>query len=61
MDDKVSCSFCGQLTCGGLRIYGEVICPACEGRLARLDVADEDYPQWLAGLRALWEKWLQRT
>ncbi|NLM36770.1 MAG: hypothetical protein GX202_01425 [Firmicutes bacterium] len=59
MDDKVSCSFCGQLTCGGLRIHGEVICPACEKRLAKLNVADEDYPQWLAGFRTLWQKWLK--
>ncbi|HBR27943.1 MAG TPA: hypothetical protein DD789_00750 [Firmicutes bacterium] len=59
--DKVSCFFCGQLICGGLRIHGEVICPACEGRLARLGVEDEDYQQWLGCLRAIWTKWLKET
>ena len=59
MDEKVPCSFCGQLTERGLRIHGAVICPACEGRLARVTVKDEDYPQWLAAFRTLWHDWLK--
>lgn len=61
MEDQVTCCFCGQLTCGGLRIHGEVICAACEERLARLGVEDEDYDWWLACLRTLWRKWLKET
>ncbi|HHT48983.1 MAG TPA: hypothetical protein GXZ98_06795 [Firmicutes bacterium] len=61
MTDRVACSFCNQITCGGLRIHGEVICPTCEERLARLGVDDEDYNQWIAALRTLWAKWLKET
>jgi uncharacterized Zn finger protein (UPF0148 family) len=61
MDDKVSCSFCARLICGGLRIHGEVICPTCEERLTRLGVEDEDYQQWLRCLRGIWTKWLKET
>lgn len=61
MDNKASCSFCGQLTYGGLRIHGEIICPTCEERLALVRVEDEDYDEWLRCLRAIWGKWLKET
>ncbi|HBG15318.1 MAG TPA: hypothetical protein DDW93_00930 [Firmicutes bacterium] len=59
MENKCSCSFCGNLTFGGLRIHGELICPACEGRLAQLQIEDEDYKDWLGHLRSMWLKWMK--
>ena len=61
MDNKCSCSFCGNLTWGGLRIHGELICPACESRLAKLQIEDEDYQDWLSYLRSMWSKWIKQT
>ena len=61
MEDKCSCSFCGNLTFGGLRIRGELICSACEGRLAQLQIEDEDYKDWLGYLRSMWSKWMKQS
>ncbi|NLW55152.1 MAG: hypothetical protein GX050_00780 [Firmicutes bacterium] len=59
MEEKTTCSLCGQLTMDGLKIHGEMICPSCEGRITELRSEDEDYHDWLAHLRSLWSRWVR--
>jgi len=61
MTEKFTCAFCGNLAPDGLRIHGELVCPACENRLLKVAPHDRDYDEWLAGVRDLWSKWSQES
>lgn len=60
MDENCSCVFCGNLSVGGLRVHGELICSSCESRITQLQIQDEDYKDWLSNLRPLWSKWIKQ-
>ncbi len=49
------CFGCGSSIPDGLNIYGQYLCPDCEGKLIHTNINELDYQHWISVCRKFWE------
>lgn len=48
------CFGCGRIEPDGLNICGQYLCPDCETKILRSDVAQNDYQHWIGVFKKFW-------
>ncbi|MDI9260408.1 sigma factor G inhibitor Gin [Alicyclobacillus sendaiensis] len=48
------CIICGRVGQDGMRVFGQLICHACEREIVQTDVEDEAYRRYVEQMKLIW-------